>query len=193
MKNRKEELLEKISGLFAKKGYEKSSMRDIAAHLAMTKAGLYYYFENKQQMLVDIINYGMDQALSEMRQELPQIRNTEEKVEWIIRRQIDFYSQHQSRTKVSIHERDALEAKHARIISKKEKEYVKIVKQVIKQIIDENRANISPQVATFSLLGMLNWLVHWYDPRGKVPPDRLASNILSLFLAGIKNQCPAEP
>ena len=193
MKNRKEELLEKISGLFAKKGYEKSSMRDIAAHLDMTKAGLYYYFENKQQMLVDIINYGMDQALSEMRQELPQIRNTEEKIGWIIRRQIDFYSQHQSQTKVSIHERDALEKKHARIINKKEKEYVKTVKQVIKEIINENHADISLQVATFSLLGMLNWLVHWYDPQGQVPPDTLASNMLSLFLAGIKNHSPAEP
>jgi AcrR family transcriptional regulator len=193
MKNRKEELLRKISGLFAKRGYENSSMRDIAAHLGITKAGLYYYFENKQQMLVDIINYGMDQALSKMRQELPQIRNTEEKVEWIIRRQIDFYSQHQSQTKVSIHERDALEAKHARIIAKKEKEYVKIVKQVVKDIIDENRADINPQVATFSLLGMLNWLVHWYDPQGEIPPDRVASNILSLFLAGIKNQRPARP
>ncbi len=187
MKNRKEELLEKISGLFAKRGYEKSSMRDIAAHLGITKAGLYYYFENKQQMLVDIINYGMDEALSRMRQELPQIRNAEEKVEWIIRHQIGFYSQHQSQTKVSIHERDALEAKHARVISKKEKAYVKIVSQIVKEIVDENHASISPQVATFSLLGMLNWLVHWYDPQGEVSPDRLASNMLSLFLAGIRN------
>ena len=91
MKNRKEELLEKISDLFAKKGYEKSSMRDIAAHLGMTKAGLYYYFEIKQQMLVDIVNYGMDRALSEMRRELPGIRTAEAKVEWIIRHQVDFY------------------------------------------------------------------------------------------------------
>ena len=69
---------------------------------------------------------------------------------------------------------------------------MKIVKQVVKEIIDENRVNISPQVATFGLLGMLNWLVHWYDPQGDVPPETLASNMLSLFLRGIKNQDPAE-
>ena len=41
--NRKEELLQKVSDLFAKQGYKKTSIRDIAAYLGMTNAGLYYF------------------------------------------------------------------------------------------------------------------------------------------------------
>ncbi len=185
--SRKEEILKKISDLFARKGYEKTSIRDIAAHLGMTNAGLYYYFKNKQEMLVDIMNYGMEEALARMKRELPLMKSGEEKLEWIIRAQIEFYSKNQSQTKASIHERGALEAKYAKIMDKKEKEYVEWVKHVISEIIRDNpRITVGTEVATYSLLGMLNWLVHWYNPHGKVPPAELTSNILSIFLNGIK-------
>jgi AcrR family transcriptional regulator len=186
---RKQDLLKKISDLFAKKGYEKTSIRDIAAHLGMTNAGLYYYFRNKQEMLIDIMNYGIEDALVTMRRELPRIKSAEDKIAWIIQAQINFYSQNKSQTKASIHERGALEAKYAKIIGKKEREYVKFIRQVVEQIIQENSyISISVEVATFCLLGMLNWLVHWYNPEGKVPPDELASNITTLFLNGLKGK-----
>jgi AcrR family transcriptional regulator len=191
MNNRKEELLQKISDLFAKQGYEKTSIRDIAAHLGMTNAGIYYYFKNKQQMLVDIMNYGIDQALARMRQELPQIKSTEEKIAWIVRSQIEFYSKNRSQTKASVYESGALEAKYAKTMHKKDKEYVQLVKQVVEQIVGENPdIAITTEVATVSLLGMLNWLVHWYDPEGRVPPDELARNITNIFLTGLKGKAP---
>jgi TetR/AcrR family transcriptional regulator, cholesterol catabolism regulator len=186
---RKEELLQKISELFAKQGYEKTSIRDIAAHLGMTNAGVYYYFKNKQQMLVDIMNYGIDQALARMRQELPQIKSAEEKIAWIVRSQIEFYSKNRSQTKASVHESGALEAKYAKKMHKKDKEYVQFVKQVVEQIVEENPdITITVEVATFTLLGMLNWLVHWYDPEGKVSPDELARSITGIFLTGLKGK-----
>ena len=185
--NKKQELLKKISELFAKKGYEKTSIRDIAAHLGMTNAGLYYYFRNKQEMLIDIMNYGIEDALLTMRRELPHIKSAEDKIAWIIRAQIKFYSENKSQTKASIHERGALEAKYAKIIGEKERKYVDFIKQVVWQIIQENpHISISVEVATFCLLGMLNWLVHWYNPGGKVSPDELASNITNIFLKGLK-------
>lgn len=185
--SRKQEILQEISDLFASKGYEKTSIRDIASHLGMTNAGLYYYFKSKQQILVDIMNYGMDQALARMRRELPEMKSAEEKLDWIVRAQINFYSKHRSQTKASIHERYALETKAAKVMDRKERKYVTFVKEVIAAIIEENPGvSIDLEVATFSLMGMLNWLVHWYNPEGKVRPDKLASQILAIFLHGLK-------
>ena len=188
--DRKEELLQKISDLFAKQGYEKTSIRDIAAHLGMTNAGLYYYFKNKQQMLIDIMNQGLDDALSRMRMELPQMKSAEERIGWIVRAQIAFYAKNKSQTKASIHEiGTTLEAKQAKVMGKKQQEYVRFVRQAVEQIIQEHPyITISTEVATYSLLGMLNWLVHWYDPEGKVSPDELASNITGIFLVGLKGK-----
>jgi AcrR family transcriptional regulator len=185
--SKKQELLQKISDLFYKKGYEKTSIRDISLHLGMTNAGLYHYFKNKQEMLFDIMDYAIEDALVTMRSELPKIKNAEDKIAWIIRSQIKFYSDNRSQTKVLVHERGALEAKYAEIIGEKEKEYVEFIKQVVGEIIQESlHVSVTLEVATFCLLGMLNWLVHWYNPGGKISPDELASNITTIFLKGLK-------
>jgi hypothetical protein len=138
-------------------------------------------------MLFDIMDYAIEDALVTMRSELPKIKNAEDKIAWIIRSQIKFYSDNRSQTKVLVHERGALEAKYAEIIGEKEREYVEFIKQVVDQIINENPyISITTEVATFCLLGMLNWLVHWYNPGGKISPDELASNITTIFLKGLK-------
>ncbi|WP_433891591.1 TetR/AcrR family transcriptional regulator [Streptomyces sp. CA-111067] len=40
--------------LFAERGYEKTSLREIAEHLDVTKAALYYHFKTKEDILVSI-------------------------------------------------------------------------------------------------------------------------------------------
>ncbi|MBT3153668.1 TetR/AcrR family transcriptional regulator [Streptomyces sp. CHD11] len=40
--------------LFAQQGYEKTSLREIAEHLDVTKAALYYHFKTKEEILVGI-------------------------------------------------------------------------------------------------------------------------------------------
>ncbi len=192
--SRKQELLQKIADLFYKKGYEKTSIRDISLYLGMTNAGLYHYFKNKQEMLFDIMDYAIEDALVSMRQKLPVIKDPEEKIAWIIRSQIMFYSENKSQTKVLVHEREALETNYAKIIKEKEREYVEFIKQVVKELLSTNpHALITVEVATYCLLGMLNWLVHWYDPYGKVTPDELASNITTLFLKGLKGESSPSP
>ncbi|MET7678900.1 TetR/AcrR family transcriptional regulator [Streptomyces sp. NPDC005423] len=58
--------------LFAGQGYEKTSLREIAEHLDVTKAALYYHFKTKEEILVsafddltqpieDLIEWGRDQ------------------------------------------------------------------------------------------------------------------------------------
>ncbi|WP_037681129.1 TetR/AcrR family transcriptional regulator [Streptomyces griseus] len=40
--------------LFAEQGYEKTSLREIAEHLDVTKAALYYHFKTKEEIIVSI-------------------------------------------------------------------------------------------------------------------------------------------
>jgi AcrR family transcriptional regulator len=43
----RERILDVAQELFTRQGYEKTSLRDIAERLEITKAALYYYFERK--------------------------------------------------------------------------------------------------------------------------------------------------
>src|SRR6478672_11472042 len=68
--------------LFAEQGYEKTSLREIAERLSVTKAALYYHFKTKEDIVVslfddhlarldELITWGREQpATRETRQEL---------------------------------------------------------------------------------------------------------------------------
>ena len=50
----RERILDIALGLFAEQGYDKTSLRDIAARLGTTKAALYYHFERKEDILLEL-------------------------------------------------------------------------------------------------------------------------------------------
>jgi AcrR family transcriptional regulator len=50
----RERILDVAQELFTQRGYDKTSLRDIAERLGITKAALYYYFERKEDILVEL-------------------------------------------------------------------------------------------------------------------------------------------
>jgi len=50
----KERILDVALRLFNERGYDKTSLREIAGELGITKAALYYYFETKRQILLEL-------------------------------------------------------------------------------------------------------------------------------------------
>src|SRR5580658_8327947 len=50
----RERILDIALELFAERGYDKTSLREIAERLGTTKAALYYHFERKQDILLEL-------------------------------------------------------------------------------------------------------------------------------------------
>jgi AcrR family transcriptional regulator len=50
----REKILDVAQELFIRQGYDKTSLRDIAERLEITKAALYYYFERKEDILLEL-------------------------------------------------------------------------------------------------------------------------------------------
>ena len=48
--------------MFRDRGYDATSVSDIARALGMTKAGLYHHFESKEALLFEIMMYGLDRV-----------------------------------------------------------------------------------------------------------------------------------
>ena len=154
----------------------------------MTNAGLYYYFKSKQEMLFSIIDDLIERALIDLRGKINLIENPEDRISWIIQSHIKFYAEHRAQTKVLVHERGSLEGDYAKIIMEKETEYVNFIKKVLKEIVKKSKSEVDINVSTFCLLGMLNWVTHWYNPEGKITPEILAKNISKIFLKGLTGQ-----
>jgi hypothetical protein len=87
---------------------------------------------------------------------------------------------------VVIYEVRSLEGEYAERFKIHQVEYVGIIKKVITEIIKDTRYKMDINVATFCLMGMLNWIVQWYKPEGRVPPESLARDICAFFISGLK-------
>ena len=61
--SRRNELIAKSARLFREKGYDKTTVRDIAAAVGMQAGSWFYHFKTKQDILVAIMEQGMARSL----------------------------------------------------------------------------------------------------------------------------------
>ncbi len=184
--NKKEQILGEIAELFYKNGYEKTSIRDISSALNISKPGLYYHFTNKQEMLFDMIYDFMEKTNLHLKTEISRLNNPEDKLLCIIRSHIEFFLKYPARLKVLIYEAHSLEGDYYRKFKTKQLEYIDIIKKVLEEVMCDNGYGSNINVPTFILLGMLNWIIQWYEPSGPVTPEALAGEMHSFFINGLK-------
>ncbi len=184
--NKKEQILQEIAELFYLNGYEKTSIRDISKSLNISKPGLYYHFTNKQEMLFDMIYDFMDKTNLQLFDELAELTTPEEKLFCIIKNHIHFFIKYPARMRVLIYEAHSLEDEYFQKFKHKQLEYIVVIKEVLQEILAKNNSEKNINVVTFTLLGMLNWIIQWYEPRGIVSPDNLADEMYSFFINGLK-------
>ena len=65
-RNTKEEILKVSARLFAERGYEKTSTRDIAKELSIASPSLYYHFKSKSEILLELLYQPMEYIESEL-------------------------------------------------------------------------------------------------------------------------------
>ena len=87
MKKREQILLE-IAGLFFKRGYDKTSIRDISKALNLSKPGIYHHFTSKQEILFDIIYGFMEKTNQYLMENMDHIQSPQDKLLFIIQSHI---------------------------------------------------------------------------------------------------------
>ena len=173
------------AALFNQKGYLETSMDDISMAGQLSKGGIYHYFSSKHEILYFISTNYMDLLLKDLEQELKKIDGGLSKIKFIISRHIDAYTKYTSEAKTTLHEAHLLPPQYFKIYSGKERKYYRIVADVLSEVIGEPIPKSRLRVMTFTLLGMCNWIYHWYKPRGHVSPSELSEIITDIFSKGI--------
>ena len=56
----RQEILRTAARLFQQRGYDATSMNDVAAALKLSKGGLYHHFQSKDEILFEIMNHAME-------------------------------------------------------------------------------------------------------------------------------------
>ena len=85
-RNRTQSIYLKAAEIFHRKGFDATSMDDIARALQITKAGLYYYIKGKEDLLFAIMTYAMDWLSSEVVEPARTVADPEQRLRLIIER-----------------------------------------------------------------------------------------------------------
>lgn len=191
------EILDYATEVFADKGYEGASMRDLSRLSGISLAGLYYYFESKEKLLYFIQQHTFSTILERLRERLATSDDPETRIRLFVLNHVEYSVAKQKAMKVLSHEDDVLKDTYGAELSAIKREYYRMCVELVDALIRaEGRKPAKGQVistrpAVMGLFGMMNWLYTWYNPR--VDPDAgvLAREFSDLFLSGIR--CAPKP
>src|SRR5262250_3152022 len=82
--SRRAEICRTAAQLFRDRGFDATSVSDVARALGLTKAGLYHHFESKETLLYEIIMFGLDKVRDEVLVPVRAIRDPEERLRQLI-------------------------------------------------------------------------------------------------------------
>lgn len=190
---RRDQILAKAAQLFCVKGYDSTSMSDIADEVGITKAGLYYFVEGKEHLLYLITDYGLDLLDETVLKPLASVEDPSELLFALIRLHTHMVLTRPREVTIILHERTALTGVYREKILQRKKEYIEFVRKALIRLQERGdaREDLDPTAATFFLLGALNWIYQWHKSDGRLTEERLAEELIQLFAGGfLKSGAP---
>lgn len=185
LNSRRAEICRTAARLFRQRGFDASSVSEIARALKMTKAGLYHYFTSKEELLLEIMMFGLDNVRDEVIIPVQAIRDPEERLRQIVLR----HAQITTRAEGSVAQIDELRAlppPAQRKVRELQRKYFELIRDTLLELKAQGRLrDIDPTVAAFSTIGMILWLPRWFRPGGRLTVEHAAAEIANLALAGV--------
>jgi AcrR family transcriptional regulator len=180
------EIYRTAAQIILRKGYDATSINDIANALGMTKAGLYHYINGKKELLFDIMNFGLDELDEEVVTPAASIADPSARLRFIVASHARLVTRGQGAITILVDEITALTPAQNRKITRRKREYFDRLRELLNELKAKgNLQDLDTTAATFSLLGMVNWLSRWFRHDGSLTEDQVAEQMVRIALHGL--------
>jgi AcrR family transcriptional regulator len=180
------QILRAAADLFRERGYPASTVDHIAARLGMSKASLYTHFRAKEEMLAAISRETIDAFTRDLSLVLGSDLGPEEHLRRVVRQHVRFVIANRSFLTVFFGEEANLPARFARSLAARKDRYDKGVELIVAEGIRRGVfRDVPPRLVVFGVLGMVNWVHKWYNPRGRWGAEEISAAFLSLIEGGL--------
>lgn len=184
-KDVKEIIINSAVNLFSEKGYKDTSIRDISMLAKVNSALIYYYFENKEEVLFTII----ERDTLELIQLLNEIKKIEKDsikcIEKMILRHTLFASEHPESTKIININSDQLSNQRRIKVIELQRKIYDIYMNELKNIKKDGLLKpVNLALLNFVILGMLSGFYRWFDKEGPLSEPELAEQTVEIVFKG---------
>ncbi len=183
----RQEILRTAARLFQQRGYDATSMNDVAAAIKFSKGGLYHHFQSKDEILFHIMSHAMDITEERVINVVRRVEGAEERLRTLIRLHIEVVLSAEDREiTVMLHENHPLPLALRRKINARKKDYVHFVEHLVADVQRQRNSTsrVTPRAAAFALLGMINWIYQWYKPDGELSGEAIVQQYTDIFFRG---------
>lgn len=188
------EILAWSARVIAEEGYEKASIRKIAAAMGMSVSALYYYFASKEDLLYCIQYHSFDGLVRRLEERVAREKNPERKLYLLIENHLEFFHNRLNELTICSHEINTLKGEAYDKVFERRRRYYDIALGLVREVKAKRKDSaLQVPLATLNLFGMLNWIYMWYDPDKNRSYRVLAKEIYNLFLNGIKSKNRSSP
>lgn len=179
------EILAHATDVFCEKGYAAASMRDLSRATRSSLAGLYYYFESKEELLYLIQKHTFSTILERLEERLEGVTDPEQRVRVLVENHLEYFLANRKAMKVLSHEDEVLKNSHGAEIAAIKREYYRTCVGLLEELKRARSLEFSTRVAVMSLFGMMNWIYTWHKPRVDQGAAALARQMGNIFLRGV--------
>lgn len=191
-------ILGKAAELFAARGYERSSISDLAEVCGLSRGALYHYFDSKEALLYSMLHTHVAGMLDRLREADAKGGAPVERLARLVETIVSINAASQCEQAIllndlgSLHEHEQVEIKGL------EQQIVGLLSNALVAADRSGRiTRANRTIHTMMLLGIINYTYTWYDPDAAVKPQafaRMATDVfLNGFLAGVATAQVATP
>jgi AcrR family transcriptional regulator len=186
LQSRRARMCRTAAQLFRERGYDATSVSDVARALGMTKAGLYHHFDSKEALLFEIMMYGLERVRDEVIVPVRLVRDPEERLRQLIVRHARITTRGHGAIAHLGDEIRALPPPARKQVEQRMRVYVDLIRDTLAELQAAGRLrDVDPTVAAFTLLGMILWLPRWFRQGGRLDQGMVADQIASFALGGL--------
>jgi len=174
-------ILVAAAGLFRAKGYNRTTVRDLAAAVGILSGSIFHHFKNKDEILFGIMSEvvkTMDEVLKTALEEAKTISDT---VRVLIEIEFCFiHGETADATTVLVYEWRALSNDCQQQVMQGRADYFALWQDTLCQAEANGLIAVEPEYLRQLLHGAIAWTSHWYKCDGKLSLDELTDRIMAL-------------
>lgn len=181
------QILKSAARVFAREGFDRASMTQLARECGISKANIYHYYDSKDAILYDIL----ETYLRELRDLICGIEldglSSKERLHRVVAEILLAYQGVDDEHRVQTSGMSALPDEQQKVLRRYQRDMVEFVGNVIAENAPDGVAGDGEKLraATMSVFGMLNWYYMWNTGAGTQAREDYAAVVSNLTLGGL--------
>jgi len=182
---RRQEILERAAALMKKKGFGRTSVRDISSHLGFSKANFYHHMTSKEEMLYRISFQILSVTIANIDNVLKSDVAYPIRMQRIVGCFVNLMAHHQAFISVYFEEKRNLTPSHLEEMTKLEGHIVEMMKGFYREGVKVGVfRDLDPAIAIRGILGMCLWMTRWHRGTGRLSPETISQQFNVLLADG---------